>query len=348
MDIRGAHAIDTLDDLRRHLQWAIELEHATIPPYMCALYSLDPDRNAEAVRVIGSVFSEEMLHLALAANLLNAVGGKPKLDTPELLPAYPHPLPHGDRSVHVHLAPYGAETLDLFLRIEQPASADAPPQTDEYQTIGQFYAAIETGIRMLSDKLGENAVFCGDPERQIGEFHMHGGGGAVIPVQDLKSALAALTEIMEQGEGAARTAVWDGDRDVFHPDREEVAHFYRFQELRHGRRYQTGDTPQSGPTGEQIAIDLDGVLPMRPNPRTTDFPEGSDIRVAQEQFNNTYCLLLYQLEQVFNGNPSQLGATVGVMYQLKAQAQALMKMPTGDGQTTAGPTFEYVPPEQRP
>jgi hypothetical protein len=31
------------------------------------------------------------------------------------------------------------------------------------------------------------------------------------------------------------------------------------------------------------------------------------------------------------------------MYRLKAQAQALMEMPTDDGMTTTGPTFEYVP-----
>lgn len=347
MDSRGAHAIDTLEDLRRHLQWAIELEHATIPPYLCALYSLDPGRNAEAAQVVGSVFAEEMLHLALAANLLNAVGGEPKLDTPELLPPYPHPLPHGDRSVQVHLAPFGEEALELFLRIEQPASADAPAEADEYETIGQFYAAIEAGLRALCDELGEDAVFTGDPNRQVGEFHLRSGGGTVVPVHNLKSALAALAEIVEQGEGAARTDVWDGDHDVFHPEREEVAHFYRFQELKHGRRYAAGDTPRSGPTGERIAVDLDGVLPMRPNPRTADYPEGSEIRVAQEQFNNSYCLLLYLLEDAFNGNPSQLGATVGTMYQVKAQAQALMKMPSGDGKTTAGPTFEYVPPEQR-
>jgi hypothetical protein len=35
------------------------------------------------------------------------------------------------------------------------------------------------------------------------------------------------------------------------------------------------------------------------------------------------------------------------MYALRGQALALMKMPTGDGKTTAGPTFEYVSPEQR-
>lgn len=37
--------IETLESLREHLQWAIELEHATLPSYLCALYSLDPSRN---------------------------------------------------------------------------------------------------------------------------------------------------------------------------------------------------------------------------------------------------------------------------------------------------------------
>jgi ferritin-like protein len=347
MDTSGAHAIDTIDDLRRHLQWAIELEHATIPPYLCALYSLDPARNPDAAQVVGTVLAEEMIHLALAANLLNAVGGAPRLDTPDLLPPYPHPLPHGDRSVHVHLAPFGPEALELFLRIEQPASADAPPQTDEYRTIGQFYAAIEAGLRALCGELGEERVFSGDPARQIGELHLRGGGGEVLPVHDLKSALAALAEVVEQGEGAARTDVWDGDRDVFHPEREEVAHYYRFQELRLGRRYRTGDTPRSGPTGEEIAVDFDGVLPMRPDPRTADYPEGSPIRVAQEEFNQTYSLLLFQLEEAFNGGPGRLMDAVGTMFGLRKQAMALMAMPTGDGKTTAGPTFEYVPPERR-
>ena len=45
MDTSGAHAIDTLDDLRRHLQWAIELEHCTLPPYLCALYSIKDETN---------------------------------------------------------------------------------------------------------------------------------------------------------------------------------------------------------------------------------------------------------------------------------------------------------------
>ena len=347
MENRGAHAIDTLDDLRRHLQWAIELEHATIPPYMAALYSLDAAHNPDAAEVVGTVLIEEMLHLTLAANLLNAVGGTPVLDAPELLPPYPHPLPHGDRSFDIDLVPFGREALDLFLRIEQPASENDPAQSDEYHTIGQFYAAIENGFQSLCDKLGEEAVFCGDPKLQIREMPLRGGGGKVIPVHDLKTAMVALTEIVEQGEGAARTDVWDGDVNVFHPNRDEVAHYFRFQELLLGRRYQAGDTPQSGPTGEAIAVDFDVVLPARRNPRSEDYPRDSPIRAALQEFNQTYSLLLYVLEQAFTGDPSQIRESIGVMHQLRDQGLALMKMPSGDGVTTVGLTFEYVAPEDR-
>jgi ferritin-like protein len=81
--------IATLESLREHLQWAIELEHSILPPYLCALYSLDPARNPAAAEVVLSVFLEEMLHTTLAANLLNAVGGRPQLHTPRMLPSYP-------------------------------------------------------------------------------------------------------------------------------------------------------------------------------------------------------------------------------------------------------------------
>src|SRR4051795_11955710 len=151
--------IETLESLREHLQWAIELEHATLPPYLCALYSLDQTRNPEATRVVAGVFVEEMLHLALAANLLNAVGGRPVLDTPRMLPPHPRRLPHGDPSLELSLLPFGTEALDMFLRLEQPAPPGAPPEGEDYETIGQFYDAIEDGLRHLCDRLGEREVF---------------------------------------------------------------------------------------------------------------------------------------------------------------------------------------------
>ena len=44
------------------------------------------------------------LHLALVANILNAVGGRPRLDYPSMLPAHPRPMPHGDRSLQLSTA----------------------------------------------------------------------------------------------------------------------------------------------------------------------------------------------------------------------------------------------------
>ncbi len=232
-----AARIGTLDSLREHLQWAIELEHATLPPYLCALYSLDQSRNPDAVDVVSSVLVEEMIHLALAANLLNAVGGEPCLDTPRMLPRHPRTLPHGDRSLELSLVPFGPEALEMFLRLEQPAPPDAPAEGDRYETIGQFYDAVERALRDLCAELGEEKVFSGDPARQVAGGHFLHSGGRLIAITDLSSALAALEEIVEQGEGTARGEVWDGDQDIFHPDRDEVAHYYRFQELKLGRTF---------------------------------------------------------------------------------------------------------------
>jgi hypothetical protein len=265
-----------------------------------------------------------------------------------MLPGYPRALPHSDRSFEISLFPFGPEAIETFLKIEQPSPTNGPPEGDEYETIGQFYEAIRRGLRGLSAELGEANVFCGDPSRQVSDQHFYSGGGRIIAIDNLATALAALEEIVEQGEGAGHTQVWDGDSDVFHPERDQVAHYYRFQELKLGRRYRRGDTPRSGPTGEPISIDWDAVRPMRSNPRTNDHADGSRIRLAQEVFNHSYCALLQQLEVAFNGAPQKLGAAVGAMCPLKLQAQALMQMPTEDRLATAGPTFEYVAPSPAP
>ena len=68
--------IGSVDGLQAALQSAIELEHATIPPYLYAIYSLGTD-NREIAGRIHTVVIEEMAHFTLAANILNAIGGPP-------------------------------------------------------------------------------------------------------------------------------------------------------------------------------------------------------------------------------------------------------------------------------
>ncbi|GAA0591579.1 hypothetical protein HPO96_05085 [Kribbella sandramycini] len=332
MNAPDTTGIDTLESLRSHLQWAVELEHATLPPYLYALYSLDPTRNADAVELVSSVFVEEMIHLSLAANLLNAVGGEPQLDTPALLPDYPRLLPHG--SVELSLLPFGSAALEMFLALERPEAPTGPPESDRYETIGQFYDAIEAGFRSLCDSLGADKVFTGDPARQVAFGPFHHTAGKLTAVTDLASALAALEEIVEQGEGTSRGEIWDGDHDIFHPDRDEVAHYYRFEELKLGRRYQRGDTPAGGPTGDPVAVDPAGVYSVSPAQTT------AEIRQAQLTFDNTYCTILYLLQETFTGDPAQLRDAVRTMFGLKAQAVALF-------QSGAGPTFHYIAPDER-
>ncbi len=340
-------AIRTLDDLRRHLQWSIELEHATLPPYLCALYSIEEGSNAEAAEVIHSVFMEEMLHLTLAANILNAVGGSPQIDAPGFMPTYPTFLPHSNEAFQVPLEKFSKESLEVFLKIERPAEHEGLPEDDDFETIGQFYEAIEEALERLSAELGEDVVFCGDPARQVTDELYYGGSGRIVEVSDLASARRALEEIVEQGEGLQHQEVWDGDRDMFHPEREEVAHYFRFNELAVGRRYRQGDTPQSGPTGEAVDVDWDAVHDMRPNPRSSDYPEGSEARALMEEFNRSYSGVLHLLHECFNGSPRLLAVATGEMYALKQQAIELMRLPSGDGRTTAGPSFEYIPPSER-
>ena len=344
---RVVEPITSLENLRLHLQWAIEMEHSTIPPYLCALYSIQPGHNREAVEVISSILVEEMLHLTLAANLLNAIGGTPKLDVPEMLPRYPHPLPHSNRAFEISLLPFGRSAIDTFLKIEMPSAPSGPPEGDAYETIGQFYQAIEQGFRHLSVILGESNLFCGDPARQVNDQHSYSGGGQIIDVHNLQTALSALNETVEQGEGTQHAQVWDGDSDVFHPGNDQVAHYFLFEELISSRRYRRGDSPRSGPSGDSVLIDWGAVWPMRPNPRIADHAPGSSIRVAQEEFNRLYCELLQLLEQAFNGKPRILGTAIGTMYSLRKQAQALMQMQNEDGLTTAGPTFEYIASQRR-
>jgi len=339
--------IRTIQNLQKHLQWAIEVEHTQIPTYLCALYSIKEGHNQEAVEIIESIFMEEMLHMTLLANLLNAVGGEPSIDQPNILAQYPTYLPHSNKAFQAPLAKFSRELVQIFMRIEKPEPHDALPEDESFHTLGQFYEAVGEGLAWLCADLGEDAVFSGDPARQITDKLYYGGSGRIIEVTDLQSAMRAIEEIKEQGEGMNHASIWDGDRNMFHPERKEVAHYFRFNEIMQGRSYQPGDTARSGPTGAPIEVDWDAVYNMKPNPRSADYPEGSEIRAKLDAFNRTYSSILHLLDHCFNGKPKLLSVATGAMYELKLQAVELMQIPSGDGDTTVGPSFEYIPPEHR-
>ncbi len=327
--------VNTREDLCRHLQWAVELELTTIPMYLAAMFSLDEGTNREAQILLRSVVMEEMLHLTLAANVLNAVradGPGPML-TGSSAPTYPGVLKHSN-GIQIRLGSFNRSTLDLFCEIERPAPRDAPPEPDCFDTIGQFYKAIEDGLNLLGEDLFARSVNLGC---QIERDHAYyGGGGKVIVVSDLSSALAALNEIVAQGEGFDET-IWDGDGLLF-AERTELGHYYRFDEIRRERQYQFDDS-RGHPTGPPILVDYDAVHEPAPDlhDRTeAELPPG--VPRLMSICDETYRHLLAEIQAGLNGDRERLVNSTAIMYQLKYQATALTKIPVGDGYY-AGPLF---------
>ena len=143
-------SIHTVDDLRDHLALAMRVELSTVPPYLYALYSIE-DQGGDAAKLIRSIVAEEMLHLALAANLLLAVGGEPDFRTPGLRPAYPCALPRIWPPLTLNLAPATPEQLrSTFLVLEQPDPVGNDADRGSYDSLGEFYAAIEAAIGRLA------------------------------------------------------------------------------------------------------------------------------------------------------------------------------------------------------
>src|SRR4051812_36113673 len=105
--------IDSKDQLLESLQTAMRLEHATIPVYLQAAWSLrvptdsSPDTNSIIREIIRDVALEEMLHLTLVANLINALGGTPTMNTRGFFASYPCRLPGSVQTgLEVHLRPF--------------------------------------------------------------------------------------------------------------------------------------------------------------------------------------------------------------------------------------------------
>jgi hypothetical protein len=200
----------------------LQLEHATIPPYLTALYSIKAGTNREAQQVLRVIAVEEMLHMTLVANMMNAIGGKPDLTSDDFVPNYPTYLPDGETKFKVDLQGFSENAVNTFLEIEQPAAAltsvdlskadrsgnmllrlnrDAPLA---FETIGEFYAEIGRGFDLLYQEMGDS-LFCGDPAFQVTSEYFYAGGAAIIPITNLNSVHEALHTIAEQGEGYGGT-----------------------------------------------------------------------------------------------------------------------------------------------
>ena len=335
--------------LLNDLQQALVLEHATIPPYLTALYTLAPRSGWQALEALRSIAVEEMLHMTLVANAINALGGTPRTDEPSFVPNYPAPLPFNIDGIVVNLYGFSREAVEQGCAIERPRAIregllfEADPSYDEL-TIGEFYLRIEAKLRALVDRYGEALVFSGQPSRQVDAGFYYDGAGATFPVTDIVSALLALETIRNQGEGLNDT-IWTGNREKF-KSFPEVAHFFRFNELLAGREYKWKDTVETGPTGAAFEVDWSAAIPIKANSKLADYRHAPEIFANAQAFNLAYWDFLRVLQRAFNGEPALLQQGIGCMFTLKDRFQRLVNNPLpGDPEGRhAAPTFEYAPP----
>jgi rubrerythrin len=315
--------IATPEDLRDHIDLAVRIELSTIPPYLYALYSI-VDQASEAALLLRSIVAEEMLHAALAANLLLAVGGRPRF-AGELMPTYPALVPYHQPPLELNLEPCSTRLIqNVFLRIEQPEAHHRPSVPGAFGSLGQFYHAVENGIESLAEVYDlfanpqVDSQFA-DPAYYVPVVFDAEDSGGLLAIVDVASARQAIEVIVHQGEGLS-TRRW---ADAAH---QELTHYYKLLQIIDG------------------ASPLGAVRRLRRNPRTADFPD--ELQPVSDLFNACYHYLFVVLDELFGpGTDNRDG--VRRLYLLMGEvlgglARYLVEQPIGDG-TFTSPTFEIYP-----
>jgi hypothetical protein len=229
--------VNTREELVYLLGQACEIEHGLMCEYLYAQFSLKRGLDeglteAQLARVqaweaaLIGVIKQEMLHLALATNILTAIGAAPHFERPNF-PILSRWYPEG---VQIALVPFGERALRHFIYLERPegmvlddaagfaAASHAQPLTaggaglvavgdaglvavpEEWRTVGHLYRGIEAGLAGLCARYGEDAVFIGPVRAQAATEIFE--WPELIAVTGLASARRAIETIVEQGEGA--------------------------------------------------------------------------------------------------------------------------------------------------
>jgi hypothetical protein len=288
---------------------------------------------------ITEVIFEEMMHMTLACNILNAIGGQPMIADRNFIPKYPGTLPMGVAGeLKMGLRRYSKALIEnTFMKIEEPETIlhiperPRPAAIAEPITIGQFYA----GIRARID--GHPELFTdADPERQVsGQLS---GDFAVV---DVDSALLAIDTIVEQGEGTTKSPL-DLQKDV--------AHFYAFEQFSKGMRIVHDDASEftvSFDPAQPITIDDDAdVIAMVDDPPLVTY-DAADARAEElsAKADKLYSDLLRGLHRGFNGDKTGVDEAVTKMIGLQRAVKNLLKVQLTAGPFAgqfAGPRFRFV------
>jgi rubrerythrin len=340
--------MDKPGGLEENLQTAIALEHATLPPYLTALYSLKSSANEEVRARIKEVMMEEMLHMTLACNLLVSIGGSPKLANSNFIPSYPSDLPGTHNpDFKVPIRSFSRDLVEqVFMKIEQPLHPlkfRSVALLEERQTIGQFYRALQLRFESVPQ-----STFDMNKDRKQVEFRV--AGIRTQQITNAAQAKAVIELIVDQGEG---TEVSPSDPVAGGRDG-NYAHYYKFEEIARQRQLIKNPTPNpSDPNsnyifdGDEIVVnEATEVFTMLDTPKRQTYEEMGEAEALakSDAFNKQYTQLLIGLEACFNGQPELMSNLAhNTMPALADAATALFatKLESRPGYF-AGPTFEWM------
>ena len=312
-----------LEVIKRGLRGALQIEFATIPLYLTALWSII-DQAHPVAKSIRAVAHEEMLHLSLLCNLLSALGERPVLTGP-VVPRFPSRLPGKvHQELELRLEGYGPSALQTFMEIERPEKPiqiiDEPIETfpEEDTTIGEFYQAILEGIKKLNPSL--------DPKRQIA------GPFTWFVMTKLDQVEKAIALIMAQGEGARGVPFSRYPR--------YLSHYYRFKSLAMLRELHWDERASALRKGPAISPPpVFTLAPASPNGYGSAAPRS--LRIANDCFEESYSKMLRLLEASWlEGGDKSFIRAMELMFELGTHAQTMMRIGTPDGRGYC-PCFGY-------
>lgn len=336
---------DATRELLLHaLYEAAELEHNLMCTYLYAAFSLrtgveegltteEAEATAHWRREIIAVAIDEMSHLTAVCNITSALGGVPRFGRTNF-PLDPGYLP---ARVVVKLAPFNEAVLQHFIHLERPHGSAEPdgegyepervfargnararltPMGIDYSTVGEFYAALADGLTEFVARVGESAVFCGDPALQLSpaEIDLPGAKRVIC----LKTALAAFDSIVRQGEGAPGSSV--------------DSHFERFAAIRTRYRELKIANPAFAPSHPAAA---NPVLRRPPRPEGRVWIEDDGAIAAVDLANAGYGLMLRLLGYAYaveTGDPDKALAVdlaLGLMRAVTPLAELAARLPAG-------------------
>lgn len=309
--------------LRSSLQAAVQLEFATLPPYLVARWSVKSGTDPVA-RSIRDITREEMLHMGLACNLIAAVGGVPVVNTAAVLPTFPGPLPGGvSPGLVVTLRRLTRDQVKVFMDIEYPEGGPVAFAASDADTIGEFYSAIVAAFEKLNPPLDETKQL----EGPLG----------LSKLRTLDQVKEAITLIKRQGEGSQSSPEDTGPTDL--------AHYYRFAEVYHGKRLvkntATGKWEFTG-----APVPMPEVWPMADIPKggynPADVPDAA-VRTLLSDFDQSFTTMLDQLQGAWEGvDQDKLSEAVTTMFDLRGTAVELMQKPLPASTETYGPCFRLA------